>query len=78
MAVVVNKSSSAKVTLTPTNLSSTAITIKKSTGGTVQSLSNVDSSDLEDGYTLIYDSDTNKWVAAPVTSGVVAFDGGSY
>ena len=78
MAVVVSSSSSSRVTLTPSNLSSTAITVKKSTGGTIQSLSNVDSSNLEDGYTLIYDSETNKWVAAPITAGVAAVDGGSY
>ena len=78
MSIVVNKSSSAKVTLTPSNLGTTAITVKKSTGGTLQSLSNVDSSNLEDGHTLIYDSETNKWVASAVTSAVASVDGGSY
>jgi hypothetical protein len=78
MSVVVNTSNSSRVTLTPSNLSSTAITVKKSTGGTLQSLSNVDSSNLEDGYTLIYDSETNKWVASAVTTAVAAVDGGSY
>ena len=78
MAVVVSSSSSSRVTLSPSNSGSTAITVKKSTGGTLQSLSNVDSSSLEDGYTLIYDSETSKWVAAPVTAAVAAVDGGSY
>ena len=78
MAVVVSSSSSSRVTLSPSNSSSTAITVKKSTGGTLQSLSNVDSSSLEDGYTLIYDSETSKWVASAVTSAVAAVDGGSY
>ena len=78
MAVVVSSSSSSRVTLSPSNSSSTAITVKKSTGGTLQSLSNVDSSSLEDGYTLIYDSETSKWVAAPISVGVAAVDGGSY
>jgi hypothetical protein len=78
MAVVVSSSSSSRVTLSPSNSSSTAITVKKSTGGTLQSLSNVDSSSLEDGYTLIYDSETSKWVAAPISAGVAAVDGGSY
>ena len=75
MSVVTN---TGRVTLTPSNSGSTAITIKKSTGGTIQSLSNVDSSNLEDGYTIIYDSETSKWVAAPITAGVAAVDGGSY
>ena len=78
MAVVVSSSSSSRVTLSPSNSGSTAITVKKSTGGTLQSLSNVDSSSLEDGYTLIYDSETSKWVAAPISAGVAAVDGGSY
>ena len=75
MSVVTNTS---RVTLTPSNSSSAAITIKKSTGGTLQSLSNVDSTNLEDGYTLIYDSETKKWVASAVTAAVAAVDGGSY
>lgn len=78
MAVVVNSSSSSRVTLSPSNLGSTAFIVKKSTGGTLQSLSNVDSSNLEDGYTIIYDSETNKWVAAPISAGVASLDGGSY
>ena len=55
-----------------------SITINKSTGGTLQSLSNVDSTDLQDGYTLIYDTATNKWVAQPISAGVAAVDGGTY
>ncbi len=66
-----------RITLTPSNQGSTSIVVKKS-GGTLQSLSNVNSSELEDGYTLLYDADTNTWVASPVTDGVAAVDGGSY
>ena len=55
-----------------------SITINKSTGGTLQSLSNVVTTDLQDGYTLIYDTATNKWVSQPVTAGVAAVDGGIY
>lgn len=67
-----------RITLTSSNSGSTAITIKKSTGGTLQSLSNVDSTDLEDGYTLIYDAETNKWVASAVSAAVASVDGGTY
>lgn len=66
-----------RITLTPSNQGSTSIVVKKS-GGTLQSLSNVNSSELEDGYTLLYDAETNTWVASPVAAGVVAVDGGSY
>ena len=52
--------------------------LKKSTGSTLQSLSNVVTTDLQDGYTLIYDTATNKWVAQPISAGVAAVDGGTY
>jgi hypothetical protein len=55
-----------------------SITVNKSTGGTLQSLSNVVTTDLQDGYTLIYDTTTNKWVAQPVSAAVAAVDGGTY
>ena len=77
MSIVINRSSSSKVTLTPSNQGSTSIVVKKS-GGTLQSLSNVDSTELEDGYTLLYDAETNTWIASPVGEGVIAVDGGSY
>lgn len=77
MTVVVNQRNTSKTILTPSNQGSTSLVIRKS-GGTLQSLSNVDSTDLEDGYTLLYDAETNTWVASPLTAGVVAVDGGSY
>lgn len=55
-----------------------AITIKKGTADTLQSLSNVVTTDLQDGYTLIYDAVLGKWVAQPITASTVAVDGGSY
>lgn len=55
-----------------------SITVNKSTGGTLQSLSNVVTTDLQDGYTLIYDTATGKWVAQPVSASVGAVDGGTY
>jgi hypothetical protein len=57
---------------------SASITINKSTGGKLQSLADVNTSDLQDGYTIIYDTTTSKWVAQPVSAGVVAVDGGIY
>lgn len=55
-----------------------AITIKKGTADTLQSLSNVVTTDLQDGYTLIYDAELGKWKAQPITASTVAVDGGSY
>jgi hypothetical protein len=57
---------------------SASITVNKSTGGKLQSLADVNTSDLQDGYTIIYDTTTSKWVAQPVSAGVVAVDGGIY
>lgn len=56
-----------------------SIVVKKGDNLTVQGLSNVNSTDLQDGYTLIYDSDTNKWVTQAITGTEVAsIDGGTY
>ena len=55
-----------------------SITVNKSTGGRLQSLSDVVTTDLQDGYTLVYDTTTNKWVAQPASAGVGTVDGGIY
>ena len=55
-----------------------SITVNKSTGGKLQSLSDVVTTDLQDGYTIIYDVTTNKWVAQPISAGVASVDGGVY
>lgn len=56
-----------------------SVVIKKAENLTVQSLSNVVSTDLQDGYTLVYDSETKKWIAQQIPAGSVgAVDGGTY
>ena len=55
-----------------------SITVNKSTGGKLQSLSDVVTTDLQDGYTIIYDVTTNKWIAQPVSASVGTVDGGVY
>lgn len=57
---------------------SAALVIKKSGDLTVQGLSNVVSTDLQDGYTLVYDSDLNKWVTQAITAVATSLDGGTY
>lgn len=77
MSVVLNPITRSSVSIVPTNSTSTSLTINKG-GGTLQSLSNVNAADLQDGYTLVYDTDTKKWVAQSVSSAVASVDGGTY
>ena len=60
--------------------SESAVVIKRLEDSlTVQGLSNVDSTNLQDGYTIIYDEATNTWIAQEVVATAVAgIDGGSY
>lgn len=59
--------------------SGSAVVVKKTGDITVQGLSNVVSTDLQDGYTLIYDSETNKWITQNVGNvTIAAVDGGVY
>ena len=78
MAVTVSKNTNTGISVAQGSAAVGSITINKSTGGTLQSLSNVVTTDLQDGYTLIYDTATNKWVAQPISAGVAAVDGGTY
>jgi len=58
--------------------SPSSVIVRKSTGGTLTSLGDVNTSSLQDGFTLVYDSDTNKWVAQAVSAAVASVDGGRY
>ena len=78
MAVIVSKNNNTGISVALGAAAAGSITINKSTGGTLQSLSNVVTTDLQDGYTLIYDTSTSKWVAQPISAGVASVDGGSY
>ena len=78
MAVIVSKNNNTGISVAQGAAAAGSITINKSTGGTLQSLSNVVTTDLQDGYTLIYDTSTSKWVAQPISAGVASVDGGIY
>ena len=57
----------------------TASRVTTATGLT--NLSDVNSTDLEDGYTLVWDEDTGKWIAqaiGDVSANVTAIDGGTF
>jgi hypothetical protein len=54
---------------------------KITTNARVEQLSNVDiTGGLEDGYTIVYDQETGKWIAQELSSSVVvaSLDGGTY
>ena len=55
-----------------------SLTVNKSTGGKLQSLSDVVTSGLQNGYTIVYNNTTNKWVAQPITVVASTIDGGIY
>ena len=59
---------------------STAVTgTTRVTSAKLEQLANVDiSGGLENGYTLVYDEDTGKFVAQEISSQVQNLDGGSY
>ena len=78
MAITVRKNTNTGISVAQGAGAVGSITVNKSTGGTLQSLSNVVTTDLQDGYTLIYDTTTSKWVAQPISAGVATVDGGIY
>ena len=78
MAITVRPTTNSGISVSQGSGAVGSITINKSTGGTLQSLSNVVTNDLQDGYTLIYDITTNKWVSQPISAAASALDGGIY
>lgn len=79
MAVIVRPSSPTSIQVVQGAQPAGAVVVKKASGSTLQSLSNVDTNDLQDGYTLIYDSVTNLWVSQSIDNiAITAVDGGTY
>lgn len=79
MTVTVRTPNPNAISVTQGSQTTGSVIVKKAGALTVQSLSNVDTSDLQDGYTLVYDTTTNLWVAQPVEAGTItAIDGGTY
>ena len=70
---------SLKVTVGTSNTINTSI-VSKRTSTKIETLADVDLTGVEDGYTLIYNTATNKWEAADPASEVVLdnIDGGTY
>lgn len=79
MTVVVATTRNNSISITQGSRSESAVVIKKSGSVTVQGLSNVNSTDLQDGYTLVYDSTTNTWITQQLSGEVLSsVDGGTY
>ena len=71
---------SVKVTFPISKTINTSIVSKRITAD-LDTLSNVDVTGIQDGYTLVYNEDTNKWEATNVNSIVAAptvISGGTY
>ena len=70
---------SLKVTVGSSNAINTSI-VSKRTSTKIETLADVDVEGIQDGYTLIYNTVTNKWEAANPASEVVLdnIDGGTY
>ena len=58
---------------------SASIVVKKpATVNTLGSIGDVSLTGIQDNYTLIYNSTTNQWEAAPAAATVSSIDGGTY
>ena len=70
---------SLKVTVGSSNAINTSI-VSKRTSTKIETLADVDLEGVQDGYTLIYNTTTNKWEAANPASEVILdnIDGGTY
>ncbi len=64
----------------PRIVSTVATGSKRVTSAKVEQLANVDSTTLEDGYTLVYDEASGKWIAQAISSSIqlANLDGGTY
>ena len=78
MTIVARTTSAGKISVTQGSQSSGAIVVKKAGALTIESLQNVNSTNLQDGYTLVYDSDTDKWITQQFDAAIGNVDGGTY
>jgi hypothetical protein len=79
MSVTVRSNGPSSVSVQQGNKPVSSVVVKKPGDLTIQSLKNVVTTDLQDGYTLVYDSATNQWVSQAVDGTVLTgVDGGTY
>lgn len=69
-------------TSSPRLISTVATGSQRTTGAKVEQLANVDTTvnGLEDGFTIVYDEDSGKWVTQAVSAvaDISSLDGGTY
>jgi hypothetical protein len=78
MAITIKSNPNTNISVAQGAGATGSITVNKSTGGKLQSLTDVVTTGLQDGYTIIYNTSTNKWVAQPISVSALAVDGGTY
>lgn len=79
MSVKIRTNNPASIAVQQGAQSTSSVVVKRPGDLTLQSLKNVVTTDLGDGYTLVYDADTNQWISQPVDSLTLgAVDGGYY
>lgn len=79
MSVTVRTGTTNSISVSQGSQTTSSVVVKKADNLTVQGLSNVVATDLQDGYTLVYDSETKKWVTQQIpASAVQSVDGGTY
>lgn len=61
------------------NRATSSVVVKRAPDLTLESLKDVVTTDLNDGYTILYDADSDKWIASPVDDlAITSLDGGTY
>lgn len=79
MSIVVRPRSGSTIAVNQGAQSSAAVVVKRADNLGIENLIDVVTSDLQDGYTLLYDVTTDKWVSQPVSNVTLsAVDGGTY
>lgn len=81
MTVTVRPPSSNRISVSQGGQTPASIVVKRADNLTIQSLVNVDSTDLQDGYTLIYDVQTDTFKTQSFQGNVTidaVIDGGTF
>lgn len=79
MSVVVRPRGSSTIAVNQGAQSSAAVIVKRADNLNIDNLQDVVTTDLQDGYTLVYNVTTDKWVSQPVSNVTLsAVDGGTY
>lgn len=74
-------STSVSTTARRTSVSSVSTNSKTQTSATLSGLDGVDTTGVENGYTLVYDATSGNWEAAPasdVAANILNIDGGTF